>query len=181
MLDETYNLIIFLLNKLSKSLPIKRIFSVRDIFMELDNWNPIDSYHAKRFDEVLVNKIEPYFKKLGGIIFLKDYPVEACALAKISGDKHKIAERWELYLDGLEIANAYSELTDPEEQRKRFVSCQNKRLQAGQVAYEIDEEFIQSLNNINEAGGCALGVDRLLAWICNEDNIDNFVYRDIFK
>ena len=88
--------------------------------------------------------------------------------------------RGQLYLDGVEIANAYSELTDPKEQNERFVLCQNKRRSNQLEVYDIDSEFIDCLDHINSAGGCALGVDRLLAWFCNEDSLDNFVYRNIF-
>ncbi len=180
ILIQTYDLLTFLLNKFDKQIPEKKIFTVKEIFLKLDNWNPIKDYDSYRFDDVLYKKVEPFFKEIGGIIFLKDYPADAAALAKLSDTNKQIAERWELYLDGVEIANAYSELTDAKEQKDRFISCQNKRSSNQLEVYDIDSEFIDCLDYINSAGGCALGVDRLLAWFCNEDSLDNFVYRNIF-
>ena len=180
ILIETYELLVFLLKKFNRQIPDKKIFTVKEIFLKLDNWDPITDYDPYRFDDVLYKKVEPYFKEIGGIIFLKDYPVNAAALAKLSDTNKKIAERWELYLDGVEIANAYSELTDSKEQMERFISCQNKRRYNQLEVYEIDNEFINCLDLIATAGGCAIGVDRLLAWLCNKDSLDNFVYRNIF-
>ena len=80
-----------------------------------------------------------------------------------------------MYLDGIEIANAYSELTDSEEQRKRFEQCGIRRKKNKQEVYPIDEEFLQSLNKIPRAGGAALGIDRLLMWLMQKESLDNVI------
>jgi len=105
--------------------------------------------------------VEPALPKDCPVV-LKDYPAELCALARLKPDNPKVAERWELYLGGIEIANAYSELTDPVEQRARFEHWGEQRRALGKEVYPIDEEFIQALETMPPASGVALGVDRLL-------------------
>ena len=83
-----------------------------------------------------------------------------------------MAERWELYIGGLEIANAYSELTDPAEQRARFEECAASRKARGKDVYPIDEAFLASLKDMPPSGGIALGVDRLVMLLANAATID---------
>jgi lysyl-tRNA synthetase class 2 len=113
------------------------------------------------FDTVLVEQVEP---NLGWAkpYFMIDYPVELGALARTKVDDPTVAERWELYIAGLELANAYSELTDADEQRRRFEECAGKRRARGQQVYPIDEAFLAALSNMPPSAGCALGIDRLL-------------------
>jgi lysyl-tRNA synthetase class 2 len=112
-------------------------------------------------------------------VILKDYPAECCALARLKPGNPKVAERWELYLGGIEIANAYSELTDPVEQRARFEKWGEQRRALGKGVYPIDEEFIRALENMPPAGGCALGVDRLLMVLTGAKTLDEvLLFRD---
>ncbi len=113
------------------------------------------------FDLLLVDRVEP---RLGrhGPTFLIDYPASLGALARLSPANADVAERWELYINGLEIANTYSELIDPEEQRRRFERTAALRLRDGRAVYEVDEAFLQALRGMPPSAGCALGIDRLL-------------------
>ena len=138
-----------------------KIFSVEEAFEEFAGWNPVEDFDADRFDFDLIEKVEPMLPTDCPVV-LKDYPAELCALARLKPGNPKVAERWELYLGGIEIANAYSELTDPVEQRTRFEHWGEQRRALGKTVYPIDEEFIQCLEKMPPASGVALGVDRLL-------------------
>ena len=88
-----------------------------------------------------------------------DYPVQAASLARVRGD---VAERWEFYWDGLELANCFGELCDEAEQRRRFGTARAARKDLNEADYPLDEEFLSSLPSIGSAAGVALGVDRLV-------------------
>lgn len=152
-----------------------KILTVSDAFTEFAGWDPAGNYDENRFDIDLVEKVEPAIKKMGGPVVLKDYPVEAAALSRRKAENPLLAERWELYIDGVELANAYSELTDPVEQRQRFEECAEQRIRMGKEVYTIDEDFIQSLDKIPSAGGVALGVDRLLMLIAGVNTLDSII------
>jgi elongation factor P--(R)-beta-lysine ligase len=94
--------------------------------------------------------------------FITDYPASMAALARRKPGFPELAERWELYVDGLELANAYGELTDPVEQRARFLATAALRRAAGREVYPLDEDFLQALETLPPCGGIAVGVDRLL-------------------
>jgi len=146
--------------------------SVSDAFKEFAGWDPVGRYDEALFDIDLVEKVEPALKNIGGPVVLIDYPIEVAALSRRKADNPLMAERWELYIDGIELANAYSELTDPVEQRRRFEECAAGRTALGKETYSIDESFIQALENMPPAGGVALGVDRLLMIIDAADSLD---------
>ncbi|MDF7799927.1 EF-P lysine aminoacylase EpmA [Pontiellaceae bacterium B1224] len=149
-----------------------KILPVSQVFREFAGWDPVGNFDEDRFDIDLVEKVEPAIRKIGGPVVLKDYPVEAAALSRRKKDNSQLAERWELYFDGVEIANAYSELTDPVEQRTRFEECAAQRIALGKQAYEIDDTFVQALENMPPSGGVALGVDRLLMLISGQSSLD---------
>ncbi len=149
-----------------------KILAVSEAFLEFAGWNPVGSYAEDRFDMDLVEKVEPALKQMGGPVVLIDYPVEAAALSRRNPDNPLVAERWELYIDGIEIANAYSELTDPVEQRRRFEICAEQRKVLGKETYPIDEAFIRALEKMPPSGGIALGVDRLLMLMAGADSLD---------
>jgi lysyl-tRNA synthetase class 2 len=127
-----------------------------------------------RFDEILSFEIEPSigFPKP---IFLYQYPSSLAALARLSEDDPGVAERFELYAAGLELANAFSELTDPAEQRVRFERELAKRVQDGRRVYPVPEKFLRSLPFMPESAGIALGVDRLVMLLSNQKEIDPVV------
>ncbi len=148
-----------------------KVWTVAEAFEEFAGWNPVENFDADRFDLDLVEKVEPALPKDCPVV-LKDYPAELCALARLKPGNPKIAERWELYLGGVEIANAYSELTDPVEQRARFETWGEQRKTLGKPVYSIDEEFIQCLETMPPASGVALGVDRLLMILTGAKTLD---------
>lgn len=146
--------------------------SVSDAFHQYAGWDPVGSFDEDRFDIDLVEKVEPALKKMGGPVVLIDYPVEAAALSRRKPGDPRVAERWELYIDGIELANAYSELTDPAEQRHRFEQCAEQRKSLGKLVYPVDETFLQSLEKMPPSGGVALGVDRLLMLMAGAVSLD---------
>ena len=149
-----------------------QVLSVTEVFEEFAGWNPVGSFDEDRFDLDLVDKIEPALKRMRGAVVLKDYPVEAAALSRRKPGNPLLAERWELYIDGIELANAYSELTDPDEQRSRFEECAGKRRALGKEVYGIDPEFIAAIGRMPPSGGVALGVDRLLMVMTGRSSLD---------
>ncbi len=146
--------------------------TVSGAFLEYAGWDPAGNYDEDRFDIDLVEKVEPAIKALGGAVVLKDYPIEAAALSRRKPGNPLIAERWELYIEGIELANAYSELTDPVEQRARFLECAEQRKAMGKAVYPIDEAFLAALGNMPPSGGVALGIDRLLMLMAGADSLD---------
>ena len=133
---------------------------VRDAYSRYAGWDPWAEWNQDRFDFDMATKIEPALKELGGGVFLMDYPVQAASLARVRGDA---AERWEFYLDGVELANCFTELCDGDEQRRRFEAAKAERKKLGESDYPLDEEFLALLPQIGSAAGVALGVDRLVA------------------
>jgi len=127
-----------------------------------------------RFDEILSFEIEPSigFPKP---VFLYRYPSSLAALSRLSEDDPGVAERFELYAAGIELANAFSELVDPVEQRARFERELAKRGQNGQTVYPMPEKFLHSLPFMPESAGIALGVDRLVMLLSNQKEIDPVV------
>jgi lysyl-tRNA synthetase class 2 len=148
--------------------------SVQDAYSRYGRMTMSQALEKDLFDEVMTQDIEP----LLGIerpVFLYDYPAERSALARLKVDEPTIAERFELYIGGLEIANAFSELTDAVEQRNRFSIESACRQTAGKAAYPLPEKFLQDLPAIPSAAGIALGVDRLVMVLLDADCIDNVV------
>lgn len=138
-----------------------QIITVRDAYKKYAGIDLDKISTEEEFDEIMTSRIEPCLG-MGQMTFLIDYPANRAALARLKPDNHELAERWELYLGGMEIANAYGELTDSIEQRKRFVKAQELRAKNNFAAYPFPEEFFKALESgMPECSGCALGVDRL--------------------
>ncbi len=124
------------------------------------------------FFKIFLNHIEPNLGKEP--IFIYDYPVSQAALAKKKKGNNFFAERFELYIGGMELANAYSELIDGKEQRLRLKQEQKLRKRLNKTVFDIDEEFIQSLESIKQScAGIALGIDRLIMLLLNKKNIED--------
>lgn len=126
------------------------------------------------FDEMMVQDIEP---KLGleKPTFIYDYPAERGALARLKQEDPTLAERFELYIGGLELANGFSELVDSEEQGKRFHMENANRQSYGKPIYSIPDKFLAELDQMPPSAGIALGVDRLAMVFLDAETIDEVV------
>lgn len=151
--------------------PFRRIL-VRDAYREFAEWDPWERFDKDRFDFDMATKIEPALAKMGGGVFLVDYPVEAASLAKTRGD---VAERWEFYWDGMELANCFTELCDTAEQTARFEAARAERRRLGEADYPIDNEFLECLPRIGSASGVAVGMDRLVMVLVGAETIDDVI------
>jgi lysyl-tRNA synthetase class 2 len=167
ILEDAKKLYLMLSSRFSQSgtassdLKGKEIFkeiTVREAYESWAGWDPWIDWDQDRFDFDMATKIEPALKTLGAV-FLMDYPPQAASLSKIRGD---VAERWEFYVDGIELANCFTELCDPEEQRLRFAEARQERIRLNEADYPVDEEFLTVLGSVESAAGVALGVDRLI-------------------
>lgn len=127
-----------------------------------------------RFDEILVESIEPNLGQERPT-FLIDYPVELGSLARQKEGEPLVAERFELYLGGLELANGFTELTDEVEQRKRFLEEIAAIKDTWKTAVQLPKRFLQDLCQLQSAAGIALGVDRLLMLALGLDDISEVV------
>src|SRR5207247_2327985 len=128
---------------------------------------------AKLVVEVFKNFVDP---TLVQSTFVLDYPVALSPLAKLKrGDATRV-ERWELFIQKREIANAFSELNDPEEQRRRFEQQTRLRAAGDQEAQQLDEDFLRALEyGMPPTGGVGLGIDRLLMILADQTNIRDVI------
>lgn len=148
--------------------------TVADAFKRYGS-QPVDrALAAGRFDEILGLEIEPVLGTRRPV-FLYDYPAECGALARRKAADPAIAERFELYVCGLELCNAFSELRDPVEQRARFDRALALRAADGKVRYPQPEAFLDALADMPAAAGNALGIDRLVMLAADCDCIDDVV------
>lgn len=152
-------------------LPRWERITVRDAFMQWAGWDPVAQWDEDRFNLDLVEKVEPSLPRDVPVV-LTDYPTPAAALARRKPDHPEVAERWELYIGGLELANAYSELTDPVEQRARFEEAARVRRARGKDVYPLDEDFLSALERMPPSGGIALGFDRLVMLFADVPTLD---------
>lgn len=129
---------------------------------------------AGRFDEIMGLEIEPRLG-MGSPVLLYDYPAAHGALARRRADAPDIAERFELYIAGVELCNAFSELTDTAEQRARFAAEQRRREEAGAPRYPMPDPFLEALGSMPDAAGNALGVDRLVMLFADTADIADVV------
>ncbi len=125
-----------------------------------------------RFDEVIGLQVEP---KLGLAkpAFLYDYPASCGALARKKPGQPEVAERFELYIAGMELCNAFSELTDTHEQRSRFEAERALRRHMGKDPYPMPEKFLSALAYLPPSAGNALGLDRLVMLFGDATDIDS--------
>jgi lysyl-tRNA synthetase class 2 len=153
--------------------PWSRI-SVAEAFKRFTSVSMEAALENDRFDEIMVEGIEPNLGQPQPV-FLYDYPASRGALARSKPQDSRYAERFELYIGGLEICNAFSELTDPVEQRQRFESERNRRQNSGRLNYPMPEKFLSALGEMPEAAGNALGIDRLVMLFSDAHKIDDVV------
>jgi len=154
--------------------PFERI-EIQQIYKDLAGWDPIEVYDPQRFDIDMVTKIEPYLKTKPAV-FLIGYPYYQASLARLRKNSDKIAERFELYIEGIEIANAFDELTDAEEQEKRFLEELKIRSEKNMNEYQLDRRFIDNLKKgMPQTSGIALGIDRLLMILLCKNSINDVI------
>jgi elongation factor P--(R)-beta-lysine ligase len=149
-------------------------FTVQEAFGEFAGWNPVHEADETRFDTDLVEKVEPHLGFPRPCI-LKDYPANQAALARLKPGDSSVAERFELYWVGIELANGFSELTDAREQRSRFEAAIEMLRQSGHTPYPLPETFLDSMTHLPPCAGIALGIDRLVMLLANADNLDQVV------
>jgi lysyl-tRNA synthetase class 2 len=183
MMSDTEQLVAFLADKLGignalhyqgqeidLSYPWPRL-SVRDAFLQSAGWDPVADYDEERFDHDMAILVQPQFD-INRPTILTDYPAPAASLARLKKSDPRVAERAEVFIGGLEIANAYSELTDSEEQRRRFTS-EIERIQREQSRKTgMPESFIDAVGHMPECGGIALGMERLVMLLCDAASLD---------
>jgi len=133
-----------------------------------------ESLAAGNFDEILALEVEPHLGRRKPT-FLTEYPAALAALARKKPGNPQVAERFELYIAGLELANAFSELTDPEEQRERFSRDEAERRSTGKAPYPLPEKFLRELATMPQTAGIALGVDRMVMLLTDAETIDEVV------
>ena len=126
------------------------------------------------FYRIFLNEVEPKLNEMGNVI-VYNYPAQMAALSRLSKKDSRYAERFEVYVDGMELANAFSELNDADEQLNRLKEEQELRKKLGKDVYDIDMEFIEALKTMPEAAGIALGVDRLVQVFASCQNINNVI------
>jgi lysyl-tRNA synthetase class 2 len=129
-----------------------------------DTWSDI-------FSRILSEKVEPALG-FGRPTLLQEYPATEAALARTSPRDPRVAERFEVYACGVELANGFAELTDPGEQRRRFAAAMDEKARIHGERYPLDEDFLAALAAMPEASGVALGLDRLVMLLTGAPHID---------
>ncbi|MDH4319066.1 MAG: EF-P lysine aminoacylase EpmA [Desulfobulbaceae bacterium] len=159
--------------KISLAVPWERL-SVKEAFVRYGGITPEEAISRDMFDEILVTAIEP---NLGWQrpTFLYDYPVALGSLARSKQEDPAVAERFELYIGGIELANGFSELIDPEEQRSRFIHEIDLMRANGITGLSMPDKFLQSLSHMRETAGIALGFDRLLMLLLGTSSVEEVV------
>lgn len=160
-------------HKIDLRTPWERI-SVQEAFVRYAPLSMVEALEKACFDEIMVCQIEPRLG-LDHPAFLYNYPIELGALARARKEEPSLAERFELYMGGLELANAFSELIDEREQRWRFEKARQFRQATGKAVYPMPERFLQSMRAMPESAGIALGVDRLAMLLTDSAEIDEVV------
>ena len=186
MMDQVEQLVCFIAQKITranelsyrgKRIDLKRPWPRMPVSQAFKRYAPISLEKAlseNRFDALMVDCIEPNLDQTRPL-FLYDYPASLGALARLKPDNPAVAERFELFVGGLEICNAFSELTDPIEQQTRFAAEQYQRSKAGKCNYPMSEKFLACLEFMPESAGNALGIDRLVMLFADTDHIDDVV------
>ncbi|MDQ0560717.1 lysyl-tRNA synthetase class 2 [Rhizobium mesoamericanum] len=140
-------------------------------FADDDGW-------ADLFSRVLVERVEPHLG-FGRVTILDEYPVSEAALARPSARDPRVAERFEVYACGVELANGFGELTNPAEQRRRFEIEMSEKARIYGESYPLDEDFLDALAIMPEASGIALGFDRLVMLATGASRIDQVIWAPV--
>ncbi len=138
---------------------------------EDDSWSDI-------FSRILSERIEPHLGR-GRATILCEYPISEAALARPKPGDPRVAERFELYACGVELANAFGELTDPAEQRRRFEADMDEKERIYGERYPVDEDFLAALALMPAASGIALGFDRLVMLCVGARRIEDVLWTPV--
>ncbi|MBI2038128.1 MAG: EF-P lysine aminoacylase GenX [Candidatus Magasanikbacteria bacterium] len=131
------------------------------------------------FYKIFLNEIEPHLG-VAKPVFIYDYPVQMTSLSRLCEYDNRYAERFELYMGGLEVANAFGELTDATEQEKKLEEDKEKRKQLGKPVWPVDKDFIAALKSgMAPAGGIALGVDRMVGLFTGAKDINEVIFQSV--
>lgn len=147
---------------------------VDEAFSSLAGWTPGPDPDPDRFERDLVTRVEPGLPRERPV-FLVDYPASMASLARLKPGNPRVAERVELYVAGMELANGFSELTDPGEQARRFQEETALMEAAGMEGYPWPKEFLDAMAIMPPCAGMALGVDRLIMLFAGVGSIDEVV------
>ena len=137
-----------------------------------------DDTWSDMLSRALVERVEPNLG-YGRAVILDRYPVAEAALARRCADDARVAERFELYACGVELANGFGELTDPAEQRIRFEAEMAEKARVYGEAYPLDEDFLAALHHMPEASGIALGFDRLVMLATAAPSVDHVIWAPV--
>jgi elongation factor P--(R)-beta-lysine ligase len=160
-------------SRIDLSAPWQRL-TVAQAYHRYGSLSMTDALENHRFDEIMGMEIEPRLG-MNRPVFLYDYPAQCGALARLKPDQPEVAERFELYMGGLELCNGFSELTDRIEQEIRFASEMAQRRKAGKTNGPMPGKFLNALETMPPATGNALGIDRLIMLLADAGNIDEVV------
>jgi lysyl-tRNA synthetase class 2 len=133
-----------------------------------DTWSDI-------FSKLLVEHVEPHLGQ-GRLTVLFEYPAPEAALARTKPSDPRVAERFEIYACGVELANGFGELTDAQEQRRRFTAAMDEKARRYGERYPLDEDFLNAVAQMPQASGVALGFDRLVMLAAGAVRIDQVVW-----
>ncbi|MDP9033624.1 MAG: EF-P lysine aminoacylase EpmA [Myxococcota bacterium] len=147
-----------------------------EAFRRFAGWSESETLDAASHDEdryfrALVERVEPAIERMDRGVFVVDYPAAHASLARKKPADSRLAERFELYVAGVELCNGFGELVDPVEQRERFEIDRAGRTARGLPAYPLDERFLEALARVPPSAGNALGLDRLVALACGMTSI----------
>lgn len=154
-----------ILDCLDRSSLAARVSTARDN----DSWNDL-------FHRVFLEQVEPYLLEQTEPVFLTHYPAPLASLARLSPGDERVADRFELYFEGMELANGFGELVDPAIQRQRFERDREERLGGGLADYPFDERFFAALAELPPSAGIALGFDRLVLAFIDGDSLDDAAF-----
>ncbi len=137
-----------------------------------------DDTWSDMLSRVLVERVEPHLGH-GRMTILDRYPSAEAALARRAPDDARLAERFELYACGVELANGFGELTNPEEQRRRFAAEMDEKHRVHGERYPLDEDFLAALAHMPPASGIAMGFDRLVMLATGAPRIDDVIWTPV--
>ncbi len=156
--------------KINIALPWPRI-TVSQAFTCFAGWDPVENFDPLRFDVDTVDKVMPSLPQDRPVV-LMDYPLQVASLARIAPGGAKTAERAEVFIGGLELVNAYSELNNAAEQKRRFEAERALIEQEKGCRLPLPQSFLEAVGDMPECAGIALGMDRLVMLLCDAASID---------